>query len=302
MHHPRTAWPVATRVQYIVAFEEARRRYSSLSARRFCQAAELPYPTFARWWRAWRRHGPSALQDRSRRPHRCPQALPGAVLDVVRRAHQQSGLGVRRLHAALQRSGRIGCSPSSVYRILRRAGALVRRPRRPKPNWIRYARAFPGERAQMDIKYLPDGRYQLTLIDDCSRVTTGDVLTDRTQATVIAAMPSLLAAFPFAVRCVQTDNGPEFERGLSRWLSEREIRHVRIRPRQPHLNGKVERVQRTIQEELWDGITPGSPEEWRRQLQAYLRFYNTSPESTIVIFDDVQRENWAENGKLSTDA
>jgi len=275
MHQPRTAWPVATRVQYIVAFAEANRRYPSLSARHFCQIAELPYPTFARWWAAYRRLGPGGLKDRSRRPHRCPQALPGTVLDIVRRAHQQSGLGVRRLHAALRQSGRIGCSSSSVYRILRRAGALVRRPRRPKPNWIRYAKAFPGERAQMDIKYLPDRRYQLTLIDDCSRVTAGTVLADRTQATVIAAMPGLLAAFPFVLRCVQTDNGPEFERGLSRWLHERDIRHVRIRPRQPHLNGKVERVQRTIQEELWDGVGSGSQEEWRRQLQAYLRFYNT---------------------------
>jgi len=47
MHNVRTAWPVATRVQYIVAYEECLRRWQ-LSARRFCQAAEVPYSTFAR--------------------------------------------------------------------------------------------------------------------------------------------------------------------------------------------------------------------------------------------------------------
>ena len=39
MHKVRTAWPVATRVGFIVAFEEARRRYPSISARRLCAVA-----------------------------------------------------------------------------------------------------------------------------------------------------------------------------------------------------------------------------------------------------------------------
>jgi hypothetical protein len=49
MHKVRTPWPVATRVQYIVAFEECRRRWPRLSARCFCSVAEVPYPTFVRW-------------------------------------------------------------------------------------------------------------------------------------------------------------------------------------------------------------------------------------------------------------
>jgi transposase InsO family protein len=275
MHHPRTSWPVATRVQHIIAFEEARRRYPRLSARRFAALAELPYSTFARWWAAYRRFGPRGFKDRSRRPHHCPRALPGSVLDVIRQAHRESALGVRRLHAALIETSRITCSPSTVYRVLRRAGALVRRPRRPKPVWTRYARAFPGERAQMDLKYLPERRFQLTLIDDCSRIVAGTVLTGRTTAAVCSALPGLLDALPFAVHCLQTDNGSEFGRDLSRLLARRGIRHVRIRPRTPRLNGKVERVQRTIQEELWDGVVVGSIEAWEHQLQQYLRHYNT---------------------------
>jgi len=70
----------------------------------------------------------------------------------VRRGHRQLGLGVRRLHAYLKQAGLITCSLSSVYRILRRCGALVKRLRKPKPIWIRYAKAVPGERAQMDLK------------------------------------------------------------------------------------------------------------------------------------------------------
>jgi len=274
MHKVRTAWPVATRVQYIVAFQECQRRWG-LSARRFCFVADVPYSTFARWWAHWRKDGKSWLHGRSRRPRRSPNALPGRVLDSIRRAHRELGLGVRRLHAYLTRAGLISCSLSSVYRILRRCGALMRRPRKPKPHWIRYARAVPGERAQMDLKYLPQGRYQLTLIDDCSRYTGARVLPRRTTAAVCKALPELLASFPFTIRCIQTDNGSEFGHDLTLLLQRREVRHTRIRPRTPRLNGKVERVQRTMQEEFWDGIVEGAPvEAWVHQLKDYLRFYN----------------------------
>ena len=168
MHKVRTPWPVATRISFIVAFEEACRRYPGISARRFCAVADVPYSTFARWWAHWQREGNQALGDRPRRPRRCPTALQGQVLDVIRHAHRQLGWGVRRLYAYLKQAALIRCSLSSVYRVLRRCGALVRRPRKPKPIWIRYARAIPGERAQMDLKYLPHDRYQLTLVDDCS--------------------------------------------------------------------------------------------------------------------------------------
>ncbi len=54
MHHPRTPWPNATRVSYIVAFEELRSPYPRFSARRFAEAAEVPDPACARRWAAWR--------------------------------------------------------------------------------------------------------------------------------------------------------------------------------------------------------------------------------------------------------
>lgn len=274
MHKVRTSWPVETRVRYVVTFDELRKQHPRLSARRFCAMIEVPYSTFARWLARFRADGPRGLLDRSRRPRRHPNALPGAVLDVVRAAHHRSGLGVRLLHHVLTAAGRIACSVSSVYRILRRAGALVRRPRRPKPLWVRYQKAVPGERAQLDLKYLPQDRFQLTLVDDCSRVVAAAVLTRRTSAAVCAELPALLARLPFAVRCIQTDNGPEFGLALTRLLEASGIRHVRIRPHTPRLNGKVERVHRTMAEELWDHVPPGSLATWRRRLDAYLRFYN----------------------------
>ena len=191
----------------------------------------------------------------------------------MRRFHYELGVGIRRLHAHLTQSD-IRCSLSSVYRILRRAGALVLRPRKPKQIWIRYSKAHPGERAQMDLKYLPRGLFQLTLIDDCSRYLAACVIPKRTAAAVCAALPGMLEQLPFPLRCIQTDNGSEFGLALTQLLSHCGIRHVRIRPRTPRLNGKVERVHRTMQEELWDAVEDSSPGRWRRWLHDYVRFYN----------------------------
>jgi transposase InsO family protein len=274
MHQPRTPWPLAERVRYVAIFDELRKQSPAWTARRFASFHEVPYSTFCRWLARFRRLGASALRDRSHRPKRTPHKLSGEEETLIRRAHKALGCGVHRLYAYLRAARLTIRSFASVYRVLSRCGALVKRRRRPKPNWQLYAKAWPGERAQMDIKYLPEGRFQLTLIDDCSRLTAATVLPDRTQTTVIKAMPGLLAAFPFELRCIQTDNGPEFERGLSRWLAEKDIRHARIRPRQPHLNGKVERVQRTIAEEYWDGVTSPPGPGWEQGLQAYLALYN----------------------------
>ena len=274
MHKPRTPWPLEERIRLVAIFDELAKRSSSWTARRFAAFHDVPYSTFCRWLARFRRSGAAALRDRSHSPKRRPHKLSGQEETVIRQAHRALRCGVHRLYAYLRAAKLTRRSFASVYRVLSRCGALVKRKRRPKPNWQLYAKAWPGERAQMDIKYLPQGFYQLTLIDDCSRLTAATVLPGRTQADVIGALPRLLRVFPFALRCLQTDNGSEFETAFHSWLQQRGIRHVRIRPRQPHLNGKVERVQRTIAEEYWDGVTSPPGAAWEQGLQAYLRTYN----------------------------
>jgi transposase InsO family protein len=56
----------------------------------------------------------------------------------------------------------------------------------------------------MDICYLPHGLYQLTLIDDCTRLTKASVLKGRTMAAVLSALPDL--------------SSPQWEKGLKRYL------------------------------------------------------------------------------------
>jgi transposase InsO family protein len=62
------------------------------------------------------------------------------------------------------------------------------------------------------------------------------------------------------VHVVQTDNGAEFQSAFHWHLERLDLRHVYIRPRTPHLNGKVERSHRVDDQEFYqlldqDGIS-----------------------------------------------
>ena len=57
---------------------------------------------------------------------------------------------------------------------------------------------------------------------------------------------------PFPLQRVQTDRGGEFfAYEVQDRLRDRRLKFRPIWPRSPHLNGKVERVQRTALEEFW---------------------------------------------------
>jgi transposase InsO family protein len=65
---------------------------------------------------------------------------------------------------------------------------------------------------------------------------------------------------PFRVHVIQTDNGAEFQSQFHWHVEGLDIRHAYIRPRTPHLNGKVERSHRVDDEGFYqlldkDGIT-----------------------------------------------
>ena len=58
-----------------------------------------------------------------------------------------------------------------------------------------------------------------------------------------------------------------------------------------------------VRVELW----PGRTEQQKRELakaitEAVVRIAGTTPEATFVIFQDIDKGNWAQSGKLASDA
>ena len=147
-----------------------------------------------------------------------------------------------------------------MHRILVRHG-LNRLPAnqkyRPHPKrWQRYEKPQPGCRLPIDVKFLEriagtrKRFYQFTAIDDCTRIRVLKVFDACNQCTAMHFMDDVLRRLPFRVDVVQTDNRAEFQSQFHWHLEARDIRHVYIKPRSPHLNGKVERSHRVDDQEF----------------------------------------------------
>jgi 4-oxalocrotonate tautomerase len=57
-----------------------------------------------------------------------------------------------------------------------------------------------------------------------------------------------------------------------------------------------------VRVEMWTGRTEGQKKELARVItDAMVNIAHTTPEATIVIFEDIDKENWAQEGKLSSE-
>ncbi|MEO8458726.1 MAG: tautomerase family protein [Chloroflexota bacterium] len=57
-----------------------------------------------------------------------------------------------------------------------------------------------------------------------------------------------------------------------------------------------------VRVEMWTGRTDAQKKELARVItDAMVNIAHTTPEATIVIFDDIDKENWAQEGKLASE-
>lgn len=57
-----------------------------------------------------------------------------------------------------------------------------------------------------------------------------------------------------------------------------------------------------VRVEMWKGRTEAQKRELARAItQAMVEIAQTTADATIIVFEDVERENWAEGGKLASE-
>jgi transposase InsO family protein len=237
---------------------------------RVCRHFGISRKSFYKWRKRHAEHGDAGLCDRPRTPQHSPRATAREVVSKILYVRQHYHFGAGRIAAYLHRFHQIAIASSSVHRILTRHG-MPRLPanqkhQRPGKRWQRYEKPRPGHRLQLDVKFLERiagtrrRLYQFTAIDDCTRIRVLKIYDACNQRTAMLFIDEVLRRLPFRVHVVQTDNGAEFQSEFHWHLETRDIRHVYIRPRTPHLNGKVERSHRVDDQEFYqlldqDGIT-----------------------------------------------
>jgi transposase InsO family protein len=255
---------------------------------RACRHFGLSRKTFYKWHRRFAENGVAGLCDRPRTPHRSPWATPREVVSKILYLRENYHFGAGRIADYLKRFHQVSIATSSVHRILGRHG-MNRLPanqkHRPhKQRWQRYEKPQPGHRLQMDVKFLeriPGTRrrlFQFTAIDDCTRIRVLKIYDRCNQTTALRFIDEVRRRLPFRVHVVQTDNGAEFQSRFHWHLESLDIRHGYIRPRTPHLNGKVERSHRVDDQEFYqlldrDGITDDI-RLFNEKLREWENYYN----------------------------
>lgn len=299
--HPRAKLGLAGRRELVRLIEE-----EDLSQREAAMRLSVSPATANKWWHRWLDAGPGeretleCLDDRSSRPHHSPNEVPAAEQRRICEVREHTGWGPRLI------AGSVGRPHSTVSRTLERGGCS-RAPRPPREQPNRYEWPCPGDLLHMDTKRyarfdapghaLTGDRskrsrgagweYSHAIVDDHSRLAYAEIMDSQDAAAVLEFTERALeffAAEGIEVRRLMTDNAWAYARSkkLKRLLRRRKIKHLRIRPRRPQTNGKVERFHQTMAREWGYGLVYRSSRHRRAALPDWLLYYNERrPHSAI---------------------
>ena len=211
--------------------------------------------TLYRWINRGKEEGKSELSDKSKRPSRLANMkITPEIETIILNLRKTRRWGAQRIANYLLRK-RIKLSAMTVWRVLKKHQVRAVVKRRKKSDYIRYSKEIPGERVQLDVMKVRNGAYQFTAIDDCTRLRTIRVYPNKKAESTIHFLGEILNTFPFPVQRIQTDWGTEFfNYDFQYELHDHFIKFRPIKPRTPHLNGKVERSQQTDKTEFWNLI------------------------------------------------
>lgn len=183
-------------------------------------------------------------------------------------------LGVRRIHHELIRLHDCHLALATIQKVLNQHQIPRLHRTKRKRKYKRYEKDLPGERVQLDTVKVAPGIYQYTAIDDHSRVLVADVFKRISAKNTLKFLEFLIEAFPVPIQTIQTDRGSEFmAEAVQKWLKENCIKYRPNKPGSPHLNGKVERVQRTMLDEFYSSINYKDP-DMTNALGEWVLLYN----------------------------
>lgn len=233
-----------------------------------CKSRGISRNTFYRWKRRFEREGHNGLFDRT--PGR--KRLPGRTIireELVQKIihlRLSRGLSFRQLAEALQRF--LVVSHTTIRRILYLRGFKGRVYKRRKKTWKRFSAKKPDEMWQIDHSRSDfDRKWRLVIIDDHSRMVlccdeVSSLESSECCKLLMRTIKNLGGRRPTKLL---SDNHSAFRsREFKGLLSRLGIKAVHSSVHHPQTLGKVERFNRTFQENAWYFPSP----------QAYIQYFN----------------------------
>jgi transposase InsO family protein len=260
-----------------------------------------------KWITRFDTEGTAGLQDRSSRPRTMPTRTPAVLEDKIVALRRVRRAGPDLIGAEL------GVPARTVSRVLARrgvphlrdcdpmTGALIRAS---KHSAVRYERGRPGELVHMDVKKLgriPDGGgwrahgrgcapdrerkrgngfdFVHSLVDDHSRLAYSEILPDEKGATCAGFLRRAADYFRTHgiahIERLMTDNAWAYRYSLREVCADLGARQVFIKPHCPWQNGKVERLNRTLQTEWAYRQVFANNADRAEALAPWVEHYNT---------------------------
>jgi transposase InsO family protein len=275
--------PMSQRQDFVI-----RASQEGVNMRQLCQEYGISRKTGYKWLKRHRQQGDSGLVNQSSRPHHSPTQTALHIEELLLRARDKHpAWGARKLKAWLQQRGDHDLpAVSTISQILKRHGcidpvqALQHRPYR------RFEYPQPNDLWQMDFKgeiALQAGRrcYPLTVLDDHSRFLLALLpCPDQTGERVQSHLTGVFRTFGLPLLMLMDNGSPwgntleQPHTALSVWLMRLGIRVVHGRPYHPQTQGKVERLHRTLQEEMVSGYHFSDLAQCHLDLAQWRELYN----------------------------
>ena len=269
-----------------------------------------------KWLVRFAEEGEAGLFDRSSRPHTCPRRTDPTVEDRIVDLRRRQRRGRDWIAAELEVPARTVSRVLARHRLPHLAaldsitGEEIRASR---VTTVRYERERPGELVHMDVKKLgriPEGGgwraegkstlnhrsrhrgtrvgfdYVHSLVDDHSRLAYSEILPDEKGTTCAAflerAMDYFAAHGITTIERLMTDNAWAYRWSLREICAAHDIRQRFIKPHCPWQNGKVERLNRTLQTEWAYRQVFTTNDARTAALATWLEHYNTERRHTAL--------------------
>lgn len=194
--------------------------------------------------------------------------------------HQHPLNGYRRLTFMMNDADMVAVSPSTTYRVLKKAGLLDRhnvkaskkgkgfkQPKKPHHHW------------HIDISYLNLGGtfyFLISVLDGYSRfIVHWEISESMREQDVEMVLQKALEKYPDAKPRIISDNGPQFiAKDFKTFLRIFGLSHARTSPYYPQSNGKLERWHGSLKSECIRPSSPQTVEEATRRVSDYVHHYN----------------------------
>src|SRR3989344_1025555 len=212
---------------------------------------ETTIRTLKRWVKRLDENGWN-LKDDSKRPHTIHYKINDELKTQIVNFRTKTGWGEDKLalHFPL--------SHTTINTILNEVNLCRKTKNKGKRlKWVRWQRDHPNSLWQIDHtdeQALFDC-YTLSVLDDCSRYSLALVKLKQVTTRVVTHVLDKLIEIHGTPREILTDNGSAYggkskHSKFDRWCRRRGIRHIRTKIHSPTTNGKVERLFKTIDNEL----------------------------------------------------